>query len=442
MLNWLPWFALVSLLGALLPACNSGSGGDCIRLTSSSRRCARPGYAAEPPPPAPTPTVSAAALHSTAAGWMLTTPERSVPGESALRETVWTSARPPFGTYDFIALRRITAGRDAQDTKPRPIFFFLPGAHAHGEIILTDERYDLRLYLAKRGIETWTLDYRTHFLPREQIWDSSFMQAWTAEAFIEDVIAAAQQVRTISGRQPIFLGGFGVGASFAALAAARSGREDLLGLVLLDGYVLDPPDADPLYRERTPTPNWFADDLEGRYMPYKRWMKILQDIIDDPQGPDFFPTLMFENRAQALAHFLYVNANFGARGGLSDAQHGRADVVMLARVFQNQDRYWPRVQNHGGFNLRRHLAGSQFDYEQALGVMNTPVLAFASGNMDKAGMLWSERVRFTAHTLSATDAQFRLLENWGHLDILWGTMAAQEVFSPVAEWITQRHIDR
>jgi acetyl esterase/lipase len=266
------------------------------------------------------------------------------------------------------------------------------------------------------------------------------MQAWTAEAFIDDVIAAAQQVRTISGRQHIFLGGFGVGASFAALAAARSGREDLLGLVLLDGYVLDPPDADPLYRERTPTPNWFADDLEGRYMPYKRWMKILQDIIDDPHGPDFFPTPLFDNRAQALAHFLYVNANFGARGGLSDAQHGQADVVILARILKEQDRYWPRVQNHGGFNFQRHLAGAQFDYARALSVMNTPVLAFASGNMDNAGILWSERVRFTAQTLSTTDVQFRLLEDWGHLDVLWGTMAAQEVFSPVVEWITQHHV--
>jgi acetyl esterase/lipase len=376
-----------------------------------------------------------------AAGWTLTTSERSVPGDSSLLETVWTSARPPFGTYDFVALRRITAVRNEQDTKLRPIFFFIPGAHSHGEIILADERYDLRLYLAQRGIETWTLDYRTHFLPREQIWDSSFMQAWTAEAFIEDVIAAAQQVRTISGRQHIFLGGFGIGASFAALAAARSAREDLLGLVLLDGYVLDPPDADPVYRERTPTPNWFADDLEGRYMPYKRWMKVLQDIIDDPNGPDFFPAPLFDNRAQALAHFLYVNANFGARGGLSDAQHGRADVVMLARVFKNQDRYWPRVQNHGGFNLQRHLAGTQFNYAQALDAMNTPVLAFASGNMDNAGILWSERVHFTAQTLSTTDAQFHLLEDWGHLDVLWGTMAAQEVFSPVAEWITQRHVN-
>jgi hypothetical protein len=216
--------------------------------------------------------------------------------------------------------------------------------------------------LAKRGIETWTLDYRTHFVPREQIYDSSFMQSWTVEAFVEDVAAAAHFVREVSGTQKIFVGGFGHGATFAALYVSRYVREDVLGLVLLDGYVLDPPGETPLYRERSPTPNWFADDLESRYLPYKRWMKILQDILDDPSGPDFMPVPVFDNRAEALAHFLYVNASFGQQGGLSNAQGGYADVAVLARLMQHQDRYWPRVQNHGGFDFKRHLAGAQFDY--------------------------------------------------------------------------------
>src|SRR5262249_26198768 len=146
-------------------------------------------------------------------------------------------------------------------------------------------------YLANRGIETWTLDYRTHFLPREQIYDSAFMQPWTTEAFVEDVAAAARFAHETSRAQKVFVGGFGRGATFAYLYAARYGPEELLGLVILDGYVLDPPDASSLYVERSPTPNWFADDLEAR-LPYKRWMKILQDVIDDPSGPDFFPEVV------------------------------------------------------------------------------------------------------------------------------------------------------
>jgi pimeloyl-ACP methyl ester carboxylesterase len=315
---------------------------------------------------------------------------------------------------------------------------FLPGAHCHGEILFPSEQFDLRIYLAMRGVETWTLDYRTHFVPREQIYDSAFMQTWTTEAFVDDVLSAVQRVRETTGQQKVILGGFGLGATFATLAAARNAGEGIAGLVLLDGYVLDPPDEDPLYRERTPTPHWFADDLERHTMPYKRWIKILQDVIDNPAGPDFLPVPVFDNRAQALAHFLYVNANFGGQGGFSNAQNGKADVVMLARFLQHQDRYWPRVQNHGGFALSRHLANTQFDYEKAVRALRLPLLAFASDGMDKSGIHWSERVQLTAQAIASTQSPTRVLHDWGHLDVLMGSAAMSEVYRPIAEWILQQ----
>ena len=426
---------MIALLETVLWGCSARSGSDCIKLTPTSRNCSSPERFAEPPPPAQAPAVSAAST-----SWMLSTAERLVPANPSLSETVWIVARPPYGQYDFIALHRVASRTDGRGSGTRPVFLFLPGPHQHGEIIIADERYDLRLYLAKRGIETWTLDYRTHFVPREQIYDSNFMQSWTAETFVEDIATAAHFVREVSGTQKIFVGGFGHGATFAALYAAHEAREDVLGVVLLDGYVLEPPDLGPLYRERMPTPNWFADDLEGRYMPYKRWIKILQDTVDDPSGPDFLPVPVFDNRAEALAHFLYVNANFGAQGGLSNAKGGYADVTVLARILQQQDRYWPRVQNHGGFDLKRHLAGAQFDYEKGLAVMNVPILAFASGNIDRAGVPWAESVEYTARATRTTDVQYRVLENWGHLDVLFGTAAAHEVFLPVSEWIVRHNV--
>ena len=434
---------LLALLGMVCWGCSAHSGSDCIKLTPTSRGCSSPRQFAEPPPPAQPPAVSLpSSVTPTVASssWTLTTGERPVALNAGLHETVWTVARPPYGQYDFIALRRVTAGTGEQSAGERPVFLFLPGPHQHGEIILKDERYDLRLFLAKRGVDTWTLDYRTHFVPREQIYDSHFMQSWTVAAFVEDVAAAAHFVREISGTQKIFVGGFGAGATFAALYAARNAREDLLGVVLFDGYVLDPPDMEPVYRERTPTPNWFADDLEGRYMPYKRWIKILQEVSDEPSGPDFLPIPVFDSRAEALAHFLYVNANFGGQGGLSNAKGGYADVTVLARVLQQQDRYWPRVQNHGGFNLKRHLADAQFDYERGLAALNVPILAFASGNIDKAGVPWAERVEYTARATQTSDVEYRRLENWGHLDVLFGTSAAPEVFLPVSDWLTRHSV--
>jgi hypothetical protein len=213
-------------------------------------------------------------------------------------------------------------------------------------------------------------------------------------------------------------------------------------LILLDGYVLDPADEEPLYHERPATPEWFADDLERRYLPYARWLKQLQDILTDPNGQDFLPIHIFANRMEALAHFLYVSPAFGQQGGLSNAKEGYADPLVLARLLLNEDRYWPRVQNHGGFDFKRHLAGSSFDYEKALTVMNVPILAFASGNMNKAEIPWAERIEYTARATATQDVQYHLLENWGHLDMMFGTKAQQEVFQPIVDWIVQHHKGR
>src|SRR5262249_14620752 len=175
-----------ALLLMLLWGCGARSGGDCIKLTPSSRGCSSPERFADPPPPARAPAASPAS-----SSWTLSAAERSVPTQAPLSETVWAVARPPYGPYDFIALHRIAAGGGEPRAGDRRVFLFLPGPHQHGEVIIADERYDLRLYLAKRGFDTWTLDYRTHFVPREQIYDSHFMQSWTAEAFVEDVATAA-----------------------------------------------------------------------------------------------------------------------------------------------------------------------------------------------------------------------------------------------------------
>ena len=96
------------------------------------------------------------------------------------------------------------------------------------------------------------------------------------------------------------------------------------------------------------------------------------------------------------------------------------------------------MQNHGGFELQRHLADAGFDYASALAELNVSIIAFASGNMDKAGIAWAGRVEYTARATASRDVQYSLLQDWGHLDVLLGMAAAERVFSPLAEWI-RRH---
>src|SRR5262249_55461704 len=63
-----------------------------------------------------------------------------------------------------------------------------------------------------------------------------------------------------------------------------------------------------------------------------------------------------------------------------------------------------------------------------------------SGNIDRAGVPWAESVEYTARATRTTDVQYRVLENWGHLDVLFGTAAAHEVFLPVSEWIVRHNV--
>jgi len=145
--------------------------------------------------------------------WSATVSDRAIANYSDLRESVWVLSRPPLTQYDTIAVRRIVRTSTSSGSH-RPVFLFLPSAHMHGEIVVADERYDLRLYLANRGVETWTLDYRTHTVPHDTLRDSQFMQTWTVETFVEDAAVAADLVRATSGQQYLFIGGFGRGATF------------------------------------------------------------------------------------------------------------------------------------------------------------------------------------------------------------------------------------
>jgi hypothetical protein len=68
--------------------------------------------------------------------------------------------------------------------------------------------------------------------------------------------------------------------------------------------------------------------------------------------------------------------------------------------------------------------------------------AVASGNINKAEIPWAKRIEYTARATVSKDVQFTILENWGHLDVLFGTKSAPEVSHPLLEWMKNRHPKR
>jgi pimeloyl-ACP methyl ester carboxylesterase len=310
--------------------------------------------------------------------------------------------RPPGGRFDRIGLHRLAVCHDASG----PVVLYLPGMHMSGELPITEPRQDLRVYLAAAGMRTWGLDYRTHAVPRDAgPADLEELRRWTADVFVDDVAWAAAFVRgTDPGR--FYVAGFSQGAAFAYRLAARK-DEPLAGLVILDGAARG---------GRSAGDGAAAIDVGGARLPYAERARLLAAVIADPTRPS--PVAGYASAGEALAEILYSAASFGGRGGLTNARGGVSDVRTVATLLRSYDRWWPRAA----------LDADEPDPP----ARPVAVLAFASTNM---GAEWVERVRTSARAWGGDGAVVRELPRYGHLDVLIGRRAAQDVFEPTRAWL-------
>jgi pimeloyl-ACP methyl ester carboxylesterase len=295
---------------------------------------------------------------------------------------------------------------------------YLPGTNMNGEVAIDDPRYSLALYLASRGVDFWTLDYRTHFVPSSiPSTRLSALQTWTNEMFEADISAAARFVVATSRRSQIFLAGFSRGVLFAYLYAAAH-PENVRGLVIFDGAIGHG-------RRGSPPPGIYADDVSGKHLTWDKRQVLMRLVIENPAGPAPIP--QFKSAADNLNHVVFDSAGFGGKGGLANPLAGLADPSVLARVLIRYDRYWPNVQDYE----------DSFTPSMANSLKNSriPVLAFSSTNISPA---WSQSVAKSAASTGANDVTIKVLNGWGHLDIICGTSAEQQVFAPVLSWL-KRH---
>jgi hypothetical protein len=322
----------------------------------------------------------------------------------ALCEDVWTCSRPPGGRFDRVGLHRLAACEGATG----PVLLYLPGMHMNGDLVSTDARYDLRLYLATTGVRTWGLDYRTHAVPdTASTTDLETLGRWTAELFADDVEWAVGFARG-ADPGPVYLAGFSFGAGLAYRVASRA---DVTGLVILDGAA---------GAGRPAGGEGPAIDVGGSRLPFAERQRLLDAVIADPAGPS--PQPGFPTAGDALAEILYSAPSFGGKGGLADARRA-SDVRVLAMMLRRYDRWWPRAA----------LAGTEPRPPRS----PLPLIAFASTNM---GPEWVARVRASAEAFGGKSARVGELPGRGHLDVLVGRSAARDVFEPVRHWLEDRSV--
>jgi len=319
--------------------------------------------------------------------------------------------------FDRIGLHRLlAAGAGTQG----PVLLFLPGTNMNGELPLTDPSHWLPLFLALHGVDVWSLDYRTHFVPPDTPPASlAALRKWNIALFGDDIGRAAAFIAQATGRPLLFVAGFSRGAQFAYLFAA-SHPGQVQGLIILDGYLFH---RVPGGNARARSPRRYVDDIGGGKLTWDKRKALLEAVVSQPQGPAPLP--QFHTAAENLAHVVYSAAAFGGHGGLANPQGGFSDPVVLARVLLTYDRYWPAVQDQEealSAQLRSSLAAARI-----------PVIAFSSTNIAPQ---WPTRVWQSA-TGSGGQVDVTVLSGWGHLDVLCGTRAQARVYEPILKFIRQ-----
>jgi hypothetical protein len=319
----------------------------------------------------------------------------------ALCEDVWTCERPPGGPLDRVGVRRLTPCGNAMG----PVVLVLPDRYMSSETGQVDADVDLRLYLAQAGVQTWSLDYRTHVAGLLGDDPSAAMAGWSEGTFVGDVGWAVGFVHGVTPK-PLALVGIGDGATLA-YAAVRAGVPGVGGIVAVDGALAPAP---PVQTE--------SRVVEARVgvLDWTDGEPLLRAARVDAGSPSPIPG--FVTAGDALADALHRAPGWGAPGGLASETMALADPEALARYLASQDRWWPAAV------ARSRIEGAP--------PHTVPVLAFAAGARGRA---WIDAVRAGATTFGGPHAEVRVLGGQGHLDVLLGRQAAPRVYEPIRRWL-------
>ena len=327
-------------------------------------------------------------------------------------------AKPGPTFYDKIALHRVALGPLVEQHRAITVLY-LPGTNMNGEIALENPRYSFPVYLAAHGVDVWTMDYRTHFVPSgvPEKTIAPVMKHWTNELFADDIESAVEFILTQTKSEELFIAGFSRGVEFAYLVAAIHPAQ-VRGIVALDGFL-------PRHPTTHQPSDRIVDDIGGAHLTYEKRRMLMQFVIDNPDGPAPIPK--YKTARENLIHVVYDAKEFGGKGGLANPVDGHSDPVVLARLLIGYDRYWPAVQDYENPFTPPRL--------QALKASKIPVIAFSSTNIATDWPAW---VYESALSTGSKDLTFTKFPGWGHLDVLCGTAAEAEVFAKTLGWL-RRH---
>jgi pimeloyl-ACP methyl ester carboxylesterase len=291
-----------------------------------------------------------------------------------------------------------------------PPVILCPGYSCNRVFMDSDERYSLARYLARRGFDTWVLELRGHGYS-EPVGERR--EDWTFDDLVRlDVPTAVSAVRALSGRRPVWIGhSMGGILMYAALGTDTALQESVAGLVTLASPVAFPPLASPLLRGlgqllvTLPVPE---------RVPQRGVLVALWSALSWAPG------------------MLEVGMNPANVDRAAFGEALRRCICSVPRSLLRQLAEWSLTGELRSCDYR-------LDYRASLSDIHTPALIIA-GTVDRLAAPQIVRVAFDR--ISSRQKQYREFgirhgdrADYGHVDLIFGRHAPEEVFSTIATWI-------
>ena len=346
--------------------------------------------------------------------------------DAVVAETVWQAEVQPGEKFDRIRLHQLAD--PARLDKQGPVLLYLPGTNMNSVPRIHSARHNFLVYLATQGVTTYGLDYRTAAIPADYSGETGFMQHWDFAAFVADAQLAFEFVQAKHSGQPVYVAGFSRGASYAY---ALVGQVAAAGLIVLDGSFKQ-------YREvpydkqaaliKFEKSGKFATILSER-RGWQNRQEMMRQVIDEPASPALDPA--YTTIGEQLTQTLY---RAWGPGAMANPVDGVSDIQVLGQLLLGYDRFFPTIQNIDGKAIASSV-DAPTSLDDHFGDLGIPLIYFGATNLGTDHILNSI---YSAGESGATSVELHVLENYGHLDVLVGEQAADEVFAVARDWLNRQ----
>ncbi|MFH0899931.1 MAG: alpha/beta fold hydrolase [Pseudomonadota bacterium] len=280
----------------------------------------------------------------------------------------------------------------------------------HLNLDLSD-RVSLARFLARAGYDVWSIELRGRGLSTRPRPFSRYRYDWSFDEYVEqDFPAALAEVRRATGRQKLHLVGYSLGGmvAYAVLADPSWGTSVRSAVVIA-------------------APATFR--FQSRYLfswPLRsfRWLRhrFLARLFAPLAGNKFLPSvrLLYErdNVPGSVIRRFMTNAT---------ASFSRNELLQMSD--------WIAQDSFRSIDHRR-------DYRSEMKAIAVPIL-FVAGNRDRLAPLPSVKDAYSLvgsgeKLLVVASRAEGMSANYGHLDLVLGNKAAEEIFPLVSSWL-DRH---